>query len=85
MPTTIHMQDGKEPRVRFLSGGPTRYLAEEHDVEDLSGQIRRTIESVDHSPWMLRADREWIEQRFDAAEQGRRLGAIYTGVIDRVR
>jgi len=65
--------------------GVSGYLAKEHDVEDLSGQIRRMIESVDQWPRMLRAGREWIEQRFDAAVQGRRLGAIYKEVIDSVR
>ena len=65
--------------------GVTGYLAEEHDVGDLVGQIRRMIESVDQWPRMLHAGREWIEQHFDAAAQGRRLGAIYTEVIDSVR
>jgi len=65
--------------------GVSGYLAEEHDVGDLGLQIRRMIESVDQWPRMLRAGRQWIEHRFDAAKQGRRLGAIYTEVIDSVR
>ncbi len=65
--------------------GVTGYLAVERDVADLCNQIRRMINAVDDWPRMLRAGREWIEQRFDATEQGVRLGAIYTEVIDRDR
>lgn len=68
-----------------IRDGVSGYLAEEHDVECLSGQIRRMIESVDDWPRMLRAGRDWVERRFDAVEQGVQLAAIYSEVIDGVR
>lgn len=64
--------------------GISGYLAAEHDVEDLREQIRRTIDAAPRWPEMLRAGRVRVEERFDAAAQGARLGALYREVIDGV-
>lgn len=58
--------------------GVSGYLAQEHDVKSLGAQIRRMLSSTADWPEMLAAGRAWVEERFDAARQGRRLGSIYT-------
>ncbi len=57
--------------------GRSGYLAREGDVGDLLQQLRRTLAFADRWPAMLRAGRTWVEQRFDAAVQGKRLASIY--------
>lgn len=65
--------------------GVTGYLAKERDIDDLCTQLRRMIGSAEHWPTMLRNGREWIEHRFDAVTQGKRLAAIYAQLLSPVK
>lgn len=52
-------------------------LADERDVEGLVVGLRRILDSRDAWPDRLRAGRDLVEQRFDAATQGRILAEHY--------
>ncbi len=60
--------------------GTTGLLAPERDVDALAGYLRWLAAHPGAWPRMLVAGRRRIEEEFNAAEQGRRLAAIYAEV-----
>jgi glycosyltransferase involved in cell wall biosynthesis len=55
-------------------------LAEERDVDGLVLRLERLIDNPDWVPLCARL-RDRVEKEFDASIQGRRLLAIYQGLI----
>lgn len=63
--------------------GESGFLARENDADDLARQLRRMIALCDRWPSMGINGRRWVESRFDAITQGRRLAAMYEEVAAR--